>query len=164
MPNTYTRSLLNRFPTQDVHDVLQYAIKIVRSLNGSISDDIAEGLVSRLSLRRLFLDATESTQHMGNILQARIPWEGAIHILPRISATHHLGRPVDDAFSTKLQRKLASTMPPRPIVQLKFDDAFSHLTRMLKDGFEVLLVLNYTDSQCLQVRRLTSPPAPNWRI
>jgi hypothetical protein len=83
--------------------------------------------------------------------KVKIPWEEAIALLPQIISTHALGKPVEDAFSTKLQRKLASTMPPRPIVQLKFDDAFSHLSRLFKDGREVIGVLNYTDSQCLQV-------------
>ncbi|PHH90179.1 hypothetical protein CDD83_4338 [Cordyceps sp. RAO-2017] len=41
-------------------------------------------------------------------------------------------------------------MPPRPIVQLSFDDAFGHLSRLCKDGSEVVGVLDYTDSQCLQ--------------
>lgn len=43
-------------------------------------------------------------------------------------------------------------MPPRPIVQLGFDDAFGHLTRLFADGSEVIGVLDYVDSQCLLVR------------
>jgi hypothetical protein len=83
---------------------------------------------------------------------ARKPWLECLNLLPGIKSSHDLGRPVDDAFSAKLQRKLASTMPPRPIVQLKFDDAFEHLSRLFKDGAELIDVLNYTDSQCLQVK------------
>lgn len=77
-------------------------------------------------------------------------------MLPGIKDSHGLGKPVPEAFSAKLQRKLASTMPPRPIVQTSFEDAFANLTRMISDGIEVVGVLNYTDSICLQV----APPPP----
>ncbi|KAG8419051.1 N-alpha-acetyltransferase, non-catalitic subunit [Metarhizium acridum] len=150
VPNTYNRTLLTEFPTQDVKDVLKAARETVESLKGSIPDGVSEALMSRLDLRCIFLDATESPQHLKNLPKARVPWEEAIAILPQISSTHFLTKSVEDAFSTKLQRKLASTMPPRPIVQLKFDDAFNHLSRLLKDGLEVIGVLEYTNSQCLQ--------------
>jgi hypothetical protein len=80
-----------------------------------------------------------------------MPWKEGISILSLLKETHHLGKPVDDSFSAKLQRKLASTVPPRPIVQLSFEDAFGHLSRLFKDGLEVIGVLDYTDPQCLQV-------------
>ncbi|KHO01969.1 Mak10 subunit, NatC N(alpha)-terminal acetyltransferase [Metarhizium album ARSEF 1941] len=150
VPNTYNRTLLTDFPTQDVKDALEAARGTVESLKGSIPDRIAEALISRLDLRDIFLDTAESPQHVRDLVKARLPWEAAIAILPRISSTHSLTKPVEDAFSTKLQRKLASTMPPRPIVQLKFDDAFNNLSRLCKDGLEVIGVLKYTDSQCLQ--------------
>ncbi|KAG6005333.1 hypothetical protein E4U21_000248 [Claviceps maximensis] len=151
VPNTYNRTLLTSLPTKEVQGVLSGAVELVRSLKGSsVPDDVAEALVSRLYLRSVFLAATESPQYMKEPLKAKDPWDKALKILPRINSTHSLGIPVDDAFSMKLQRKLASTMPPRPIVQLKFDDAFGHLSRLFKDGSEVIGVLNYTDSQCLQ--------------
>ncbi|KAG5932158.1 hypothetical protein E4U53_001457 [Claviceps sorghi] len=151
VPNTYNRRLLTNLPTKEVQDVLGDAVDLVLSLKGaSLPDDVADALVSRLNLRSVFLTATESPQYMKEPSKAKAPWDEALQILPRIDTTHSLGSAVDDAFSMKLQRKLASTMPPRPIVQLKFDDAFGHLSRLFKDGSEVIGVLDYTDSQCLQ--------------
>ncbi|KAG5993260.1 hypothetical protein E4U43_003559 [Claviceps pusilla] len=151
VPNTYNRTLLTNLPTKHVQDVLSDAVELVLSLKGSsIPDDVADALVSRLDLRSVFLTATASPQSMKEPSIAKAPWDKALQILPRISTTHSLGTPVDDAFSMKLQRKLASTMPPRPIVQLEFDDAFGHLSRLFSDGSEVIGVLDYTDSQCLQ--------------
>ena len=46
-------------------------------------------------------------------------------------------------------------MPPRPIVELGFDDAFGHLSRLFADGLEVISILDYVDSQCILVSRLT---------
>lgn len=141
-----------------MQDVLSGAVELVLSLKGSsIPDDMADALVSRLDLRSVFLTATESPQHMKEPSKAKAPWDQALQILPRLSSTHSLASAVDDAFSMKLQRKLASTVPPRPIVQLNFDDAFSHLSRLFRDGSEVIGVLEYTDSQCLQVRSESSP-------
>jgi hypothetical protein len=110
-----------------------------------------DALRSRLQLRRIFLDATQCTEFIKNPDTAREPWRAASDILPRIKATHTLGKAVEEAFSAKLQMKLASTMPPRPIVELGFDDAFGHLSRLFRDGLELIDVLDYTDSQCLQV-------------
>ncbi|GAB0135995.1 hypothetical protein EsDP_00004314 [Epichloe bromicola] len=151
VPNTYNRTLLTGFPSKEVQDVLSRAVELVLSLKGSsIPDDMADALVSRLDLRSVFLTATESPQHMKEPSKAKAPWDKALQILPRLGSTHSLASAVDDAFSMKLQRKLASTVPPRPIVQLNFDDAFGHLSRLFKDGSEVIGVLEYTDSQCLQ--------------
>lgn len=72
-------------------------------------------------------------------------------ILEPINKSHHLGTPVAECFSAKLQRRLASTMPPRPIVQLSFEDTYSHLKRLFVDGIEVTDVLKYSDSQSLLV-------------
>ncbi|OAA43854.1 Mak10 subunit, NatC N(alpha)-terminal acetyltransferase [Metarhizium rileyi] len=153
VPNTYNRTLLAHLATKDVQDVLKTAKETVLSLKESIPDSIAEALTSRLDMRHIFLDATESPRHVKDPSRAKLPWEKAIDVLPRIASTHCFAKPVEDAFSTKLQRKLASTMPPRPIVQLKFDEAFEHLSRLLKDGLEVISVLNFTDSQCLQAKK-----------
>lgn len=105
----------------------------------------------RLQLRSYFLSATECPQHMKEPEVAREPWQKGLDLLPDIKSTHSLGKPVEEACSAKLQRKLASTMPPRPIVQLGFGDALGHLVRLFEDGIELIDVLNYTNSQCLQV-------------
>lgn len=128
---------------------------LLTSQRASIGEELADALTSRLELRRIFLDAAECPQHVKDAPKARQPWEEAQAVLPKISATHALAKPVDEAFSAKLQRKLASTMPPRPIVELGFDDAFGHLSRLFADGLEVISILDYVDSQCLLVSYLT---------
>jgi len=128
---------------------------LLTSQRASIGEELTDALTSRLELRRIFLDAAECPQHVKDAAKARQPWEEAQAVLPKISATHALAKPVDEAFSAKLQRKLASTMPPRPIVELGFDDAFGHLSRLFADGLEVISILDYVDSQCILVSRLT---------
>ncbi|RFU76878.1 amino-acid n-acetyltransferase subunit mak10 [Trichoderma arundinaceum] len=147
--NTYNRTLLANLPTSAIRDVLIEAMAMLKSQRGSIPDELAEALLLRLELRHIFLDAVECPKHMKEADLAKKPWRGGLAILPALNKTHSLVSPVDEAFSAKLQRKLASTMPPRPIVQLEFDVAFGHLKGLFQDGLELIDVLRYTDSQCL---------------
>lgn len=135
-----------------IQKAITECIDLVESLRGSIADDILSGLSARLQLRRVFLKAAESPQHRRDMKRAQQPWIDAEPILSQIRDSHILAKPVEEAFSAKLQRKLASTMPPRPIVQLGFNEAFSYLNRLFEDGREVVTVLDYTNSQSLMVR------------
>ncbi|CAM1504209.1 Fc.00g018000.m01.CDS01 [Cosmosporella sp. VM-42] len=148
--NTYSRTLLANLPTNDIREAIVDARNLLPQLNGTLSGDIIQALDRRLELRSIFLDAAECPQHMKDPNSARKPWKEALAIFTSIKKSHSLGKAVDEAFSAKLQRKLASTMPPRPIVQLSFEDCFGHLKRLFEDGLELIDVLNYTDSQCLQ--------------
>ncbi|KPM35127.1 hypothetical protein AK830_g11443 [Neonectria ditissima] len=148
--NTYNRSLLANIPTESIRETIIGAQKLVSSLSSQLGDDMAKALDRRLQLRYYFLNATECLDHINEPELARKPWKEAVALLPDIKTSHDLGKAVDEAFSAKLQRKLASTMPPRPIVQIGFEDAFGNLSRLFKDGAELVDVLNYTNSQCLQ--------------
>lgn len=65
-----------------------------------------------------------------------------------------LAKSVPDSFSVKLQRKLASSVPPRPVVSVEFVTAFDHLERICRDGKILTEVLDYHDSQSLMVSDL----------
>lgn len=47
--------------------------------------------------------------------------------------THKLGKTVPGSFSTKIQRRLASTVPPRPIVEVDFNDSLHTLKQLCAD-------------------------------
>lgn len=138
-------------PTVGIRQAIADAVDLLQSKRGSIGDDIIDALTKRLVFRDIFLSAAECPQYTDDPGMARRPWAAGITLLPAISKTHALGKPVDESFSVKLQRKLASTVPPRPIVKLGFEDAFGHLSRLFRDGKEVINVLDYTNSQCLLV-------------
>lgn len=110
-----------------------------------------EALQDRLHLRHTFLTAIDHVQYRTNPDLIKRPWQDAAALAGSIGRSHSLAKPVPKACSAKLQRRLASTMPPRPIVELGFDDALGHLKRLFNDGVEVIDVLRYTDSQCLMV-------------
>lgn len=156
MINTYNRTLLRRISTCSIHSALSEAQGLLTLLKDDVPEEILQALSARLSLRRVFLEAAKSPENKRDFAKAQAPWIEAVDILAVIGKTHALAKDVDEAFSAKLQRKLASTMPPRPIVQLDFEEAFAHLSRMFEDGREVIKVLKYTDSQCLLVNSPSS--------
>ncbi|KAI1325644.1 Mak10-domain-containing protein [Xylariaceae sp. FL0255] len=146
--NTYDRDLLYDIPAEDVSDLLLQAWQDLRALKTGLSEEICKALERRLNLRILFLDAV-------NIAETRISggsepaWTGMEDLIKRIESQHGLGKPVPEAFSTKLQRRLASTMPPRPMVKLSFEECVEHFKRLCQNGAEVTDVLEYKDPQSL---------------
>lgn len=151
MTNTYHRSLLDNIDREEVRDVLQAARSLIHEQRFTIGVELAQALDFRLELRYAFLRAIELSELRSNPDSLKTPWIQMKALLDPIDKSQSLGVPVPESFSAKLQRRLASTMPPRPIVQLSFDDAMSHFKRLSADGAEVVDVLKYSDSQSLLV-------------
>ncbi|KAF3355443.1 hypothetical protein VdG1_04128 [Verticillium dahliae VDG1] len=153
--NTYHRNLLDKFSIESVRQIILETSSLLQGLEDSVPTDIIRALHDRLLLRHSFLAATDAIQYRTAPDLIRGPWRESLAMVQGLQSSHALAKDVPDAFSAKLQRKLASTMPPRPIVQLSFDDAFGHIKRLFEDGVEVIDVLEYHDSQCLQTFVLT---------
>ncbi|KAM0642827.1 N-alpha-acetyltransferase 35 NatC auxiliary subunit [Verticillium nonalfalfae] len=153
--NTYHRNLLDKFSIESVRHIILETSSLLQGLEDSVPTDIIRALNDRLLLRHSFLAATDAIQYRTAPDLIRAPWKESLVMVQGLQSSHALAKHVPDAFSAKLQRKLASTMPPRPIVQLSFDDAFGHIKRLFEDGVEVIDVLEYHDSQCLQTFVLT---------
>lgn len=148
--NTYDRNLLCDIPLEPINSLLKKARSDLRAMGNAVTKEISAALDSRLELRIAFLRAME----LANIRKAnpeslKMPWIQMNGLIQHINKQHSLAKPVPEAFSTKLQRRLASTMPPRPIVQLSFDDTYHHFKRMFQDGKEVMNVLKYHDPHSL---------------
>lgn len=149
--NTYHRSLLDNIPIEEIRDKIQEARQLVNEMKNSLDPKLAEALDFRLEFRFAFLRAIELSELRSNPESLKTPWIHMKAILGRLKESHGQGIPVEECFSAKLQRRLASTMPPRPIVKLDFDEAHRHFLRLAVDGIEVADVLRYTDSQSLLV-------------
>lgn len=126
-----------------------------------LAPQIAQALDFRLELRYAFLRAIELSELRSNPESLKTPWIQMKAVLDQLQKSHDKGAPIEECFSAKLQRRLASTMPPRPIVKLDFEEAHKHFVRLAVDGIEVADVLKYTDSQSLLVRGSTTR---NFRI
>ncbi|RYO92396.1 hypothetical protein DL766_000366 [Monosporascus sp. MC13-8B] len=148
--NTYDRSLLCDIEVKPILDVLQQARIDLRALRNEVPVDISTALDIRLELRIVFLRAID-LMSMGNVNadSLKTPWIQMRVLLDHFDKQHSLAKAVPEAFSTKLQRRLASTMPPRPIVQTSFEETASHFKQLFQDGIDITKVLKYSDPQSL---------------
>lgn len=122
--------------------LIEQAVSWVDGQEGKIDDELREAIKCRLIFRREFLAAleqdievirTRSTKHFANCLSR----------LPSLAKSTSLGKAVPDAFSLKIQRRLASTVPPRPMVNISVEDALAHLKRLCQDAIDLERILDY---------------------
>ncbi|KAF2478792.1 Mak10 subunit, NatC N-terminal acetyltransferase-domain-containing protein [Neohortaea acidophila] len=73
-------------------------------------------------------------------------WQDMLLDLDQIKDSHHLGSPIPDAFSEKVQRQLATSTPPRPTIQISLDAAHSKWTKLCQ---EMLSAYELTDSDAI---------------
>ncbi|KAI0403049.1 Mak10 subunit, NatC N-terminal acetyltransferase-domain-containing protein [Xylaria palmicola] len=148
--NTYERSLLSHIPVLAIKQLLQNALTELDTQKSGFPLEVCKALECRLQLRIAFLDATDLSVTRNDISEApKLPWLEMRRLIDEIEGQHELGKPVPEAFSTKLQRRLASTMPPRPMVKLSFNETIEHFKHFSENGNEVIDVLQYTDPQSL---------------
>ncbi|MCJ1483161.1 hypothetical protein MMC06_003328 [Schaereria dolodes] len=140
--NLYNRKLLTDFPVLDIERLLDKAIKWVGYQTESISEELRIALDTRLCLRKRFLHAVALDIEVVNERDTAY-WKQCFELLPYLYQSRSLGVPIESSFSAKVQRRLASTVPPRPIVDISFDDAHAHLKRLCLDGTEVVRILDY---------------------
>ncbi|KAK4215009.1 N-alpha-acetyltransferase 35, NatC auxiliary subunit [Rhypophila decipiens] len=147
--NTYHRSLLDNIDRNEISNEIMAARKIIHQMRHALTDKMAWALDFRLGLRTAFLRTIELSELRSNPDSLSLPWHHMQGVWEQIHNSRQLGTPVPEAFSPKIQRKLASTMPPRPIVQLSFEETSDHFRKLIKDGIEVHEVFKYSDPQSL---------------
>ncbi|KAL7274555.1 N-alpha-acetyltransferase, non-catalitic subunit [Rhizina undulata] len=161
---TYNISLLEEVDAAKVVELLNSAVIWLEESKSMFSEDIYKALSSRLLLRRAFLLGI-SRDIWSWKDRSTMEWDLCLQHLPEVKETHKLGKPVPKAFSWTVQRKLESQVPPRPMVDITFEEAMQHLESLLNDSKEILRVLDYQGPasliklfQCLMLRR--SGPLP----
>ncbi|KAH6851288.1 Mak10 subunit, NatC N-terminal acetyltransferase-domain-containing protein [Chaetomium sp. MPI-CAGE-AT-0009] len=147
--NPYNRSLLETIDRYEIRDEIMEARKIIHDISHTLTDELAHALSFRLELRTAFLRAIELSELRSDPESLSLPWSQMQGVWEVVNKSRHLGKPAPEAFSTKIQRRLASTMPPRPIVQPSAEETHEHFKKLIADGINVLNVLHYSDSQSL---------------
>lgn len=79
------------------------------------SDEVQGALTARLRFRQRFL---ESLMGETETFEERNIWEDMKEELDIIKETHSLSRSTPEAFSEKIQRQLATSTPPRPMLHV----------------------------------------------
>jgi len=159
--NTCNLNLLTDVPDDQVVDLLDQAIawlefaedsewlpnqrQRILMMTESMLPTLAPALQLRLHWRREFIAAflppSESMSAMDR-------WTTLGDLVPHLEETHTLSRPFPEAFSAKLQRKLASTVPPRPVIQLTFEEAYKELVQLHNDVLEAFKVFKFEEPDC----------------
>jgi hypothetical protein len=156
----YNRSLLTEVSETELFTLLDEALWwLEKNEARTISDHLRDALKTRLRFRKAFLGAV--SKDLGIIKDpSTIEWETCAKHLQLIGDSHCLGKPVERSFSVKIQRKLASTVPPRPMVNISFENALMHLKRLCQDGTDLVAVLDFCGSNDLLVGRFSSIRSP----
>lgn len=152
--HTYNRSLLDQVDHVLILELLEDTIELL-SGSDEIPLEVKDALCSRLQFRAKFLGVVEvAASRTAEGIKAK--WTELLSSLPQVTSSAKLGKPVPESFSVKVQRKLASTVPPRPIVNVSQDHAFEHLERLCRDAAAAVDVFEYRDSHSLFVCTKTS--------
>ena len=149
MVSLYHRKLLDDFELSDISTKIEDAMAYVAKETDLMGRPFKDALLSRLELRKMLLSAVQlndSLDHQG----ARL-WEGCLELLPKLSQTNKFGVPSENSFSIKIQRKLASSVPPRPIVKISFDEALRGLSSICQNGRDAYRILNSHSGSHLMV-------------
>jgi N-alpha-acetyltransferase 35, NatC auxiliary subunit len=144
----YNRNLFSSFPVKDIQLALSDALQYVTE--ATVHESIRDSILSRLRLRINFLSALERGLEVAEDRTSE-EWLSCLRILPSVIDTNSLGKPVEESFSLKIQRRLASSVPPRPMVKISFEDAMVDLKRLCKDTIDILQVLDFHGSNNLLV-------------
>ncbi|KAK2766208.1 hypothetical protein FQN54_007724 [Arachnomyces sp. PD_36] len=139
----YNRNLLSTFDSDRFRLIVDDALSwIENEKDTDISDEFKKALSQRLIFRREFLKGLDQDL---NVLETRSmeSFQASIPLVCQIEESMPRGKPVEEAFSLKLQRKLASTVPPRPMVNVDTKEAMAHLRRLCQDAADVLQMLDY---------------------
>lgn len=117
---------------------------------------LRDALRCRLLFRHEFLSALDEDLE---VLDTRSTdnFVSCLSTLSAITETVSHGTPVPEAFSLKIQRRLASTVPPRPIVHISPEDALAHLKRLCQDAIDMQQMLDYKGPSNFKVLQLFFP-------
>lgn len=103
-----------------------------------------EAVLIRLRLRKALLNATSNQSTLEKVRQDLREAQSELENLRR---TRHLAEAKHEAFDEKVQRRLASTVPPRPVVKLGFDEAHAQLKQLVADSLKAIEVIKTFHSQ-----------------
>ena len=145
----YNRSLLFSVDIGQVSKLLNEAMLFVVKDLPKNQAPLMTALIARLELRKNLLRALDFEGVM-DVARADV-WSGCSKELLTLQETHDLGVSVPECFSVKLQRKFASTTPPRPIKEITFAEAYELLSRICLNAEQTYGVLEYHGAIRLQV-------------
>lgn len=109
---------------------------------------LSSALEYRLDLRYTLLQLFHNCE-MGDRTSLP-PLENSVTLLKKIEDTLSLGRSTPTvAFTLKIQRRLASSVPPRPMIVIEKDKAFPFIRQLITDATTAFQLLDISSSSSL---------------
>lgn len=107
-----------------------------------IAEEARTALFSRLSFRKQLLSTlSECTTEPGT----RRDWSRIATFASEMNESHNLGKAVPAAFSHKIQRKLMSTVPPRPIIEVSWETSLKSVRQLCDECREGAGIFDATE-------------------
>ncbi|KAK5172750.1 N-alpha-acetyltransferase, non-catalitic subunit [Saxophila tyrrhenica] len=135
----FGRELLPRVSLEEALELVDAATSRLRK-SKTVDAEMKEALQQRMIFRTTFLCALADGGDESR-------WERMVGLLGRIKTSHEIAKPLPEAFSEKVQRQLATSTPPRPMLTTSWDEACKKWTKMIED---VVAVNRLTDINIVQ--------------
>ena len=124
--HTYNRDLLNNFKEDEIIGYMEHALNWLKE-EASAESSLIKMIMTRLELRIAMLRAFSCDDLDYQIFGRIQDWINFVQM------TADAGKPVTEAFSEKIQRRLASTAPPKPVIDIKIEEALKKLRQTCDD-------------------------------
>lgn len=120
----FGQELLPRMGEDDAKAILDDAIRWV--VNSNLSQDVKHALEVRLQGRKLFMLSAFGEENL---------WAHLVGFTEdnMTEASHALAEAVPEAFTDKVQRHLATSTPPRPMLELTWTDSQRKWAKLFSD-------------------------------
>jgi N-alpha-acetyltransferase 35, NatC auxiliary subunit len=154
----YNRDMLRRVPVEEVVALMKHIKHNFEDQAGSLNShqELLDRLTFRINFLVLLLDASSGTIEFDSvaILHAQID---------RIKKSKSHTEPLHKAFSIKIQHRLASSVPPRPMVACPTEEALKFMDRFIRDipaTLELMSVTAATDLHTALWTFMSQAPTP----
>lgn len=155
MTQTYGIPLLEHVETVDILDLLDSALVWLDAKKEELAPKVFEALKNRVSLRRsVLLGLSKEVGAYYNEPEKgghSYTWVKSRELVELVQKTHEVGQPVAEAWSTSVQRKLASQVPPRPIVDIPFEQAMTMLKQLCDEMIDIPRILKFETANNMMV-------------
>ena len=127
----FGRELLPKVSSVEALDELIWAQ--TQFEDGFEDTDVREAIMCQLDFRKTYLRLLSGQSDSLGDPDVEVDWFDFRHDLERVKSYHKFSSPYPTAFSEKVQRQLATSTPPRPMLQISWDLACSKWKSLCED-------------------------------
>ncbi|KAK0946508.1 N-alpha-acetyltransferase, non-catalitic subunit [Friedmanniomyces endolithicus] len=114
-------------PSTGANDAIKLLDEAVKFLDGAeIRKVMRAALLERLHFAQTYIAL---------LIGDSADWD-TLDAMGRTAETRKLAQPIPEAFSDKVQRQLATSTPPRPMIAISWDEALQRWTELCADAVE----------------------------